>query len=115
MNLVIHFLLKPGKVRELESQKARESLETLLKKFGGNPEEVSQFCRILRGKSLFAKSKLTNVTKSREVGGAGVVQKSIYIKTPSVWSFSGIANTQERRQDVPCMSSTRLLSLPNLI
>ena len=41
MNLVIHFWLKSGKHRELESQKARESQGTLLKKLGGNPEEVS--------------------------------------------------------------------------
>ena len=41
MNLVIHFWLKSGKVRELESQKAGESQGILLKKFGGNSEEVS--------------------------------------------------------------------------
>ena len=36
------FLTKfSGKVRELESQKARKSLETLLKKLVGNPEGVS--------------------------------------------------------------------------
>ena len=40
MNLVIHFWLKSGKVRELESQKARESQGTLLKKLSGNTEEV---------------------------------------------------------------------------
>ena len=45
------------------------------------------------------------------------VQKSVYIQTPSVWSFSGIVHTQERRQGVPCMSSTRLSrsGLPSLI
>ena len=41
MNLVIHFWLKSGKVRELESQKIRERQGTLLKKLEGNPEEVS--------------------------------------------------------------------------
>ena len=41
MNLVIYFWIKSGKVRQLESQRARESQATLLKKLGGNPEEVS--------------------------------------------------------------------------
>ena len=41
MNVVIHFWLKSGKVRELESQKVREIQGTLLKKLGENPEGVS--------------------------------------------------------------------------
>ena len=36
-----HFWLKSGKVRELESQKVRESQGTLLKKLGGNPDSVN--------------------------------------------------------------------------
>ena len=41
MNPVTHFWLKSGKVRELESQKVRESQGTLLKKLGGNPDSVN--------------------------------------------------------------------------
>ena len=41
MNPVTHFWLKPGKVRELEFQKDRESQGTLLKKLGGNPVIVT--------------------------------------------------------------------------
>ena len=37
MNPLIHFWLKSGKFRELESQKVRESHGTLVKKLGGNP------------------------------------------------------------------------------
>ena len=44
MNPITHFWLKSGKVRELESQKVRESQGTLLKKLGGNPE-TSHFRR----------------------------------------------------------------------
>ena len=94
-----------AKVRKLESQKARESQRTLLKKLGGNPIEVSQFGRIHSRKSLFAKSKFWGFRK-------------VYLsKPPSVWSFSGITHTPERRQGVPCMSSTRLSrsGLPSLI
>ena len=60
----------------------------------------------------FAKSKLTNLKTS-----GGFFQKSIYIQTHSVWSFSDIVHTQERRQGVPCMSSNRLSrsGLPSLI
>ena len=36
MNSVVHFWLESGKVRELESQKVRESQETLLKKLAGS-------------------------------------------------------------------------------
>ena len=35
------FLAKVREIRELGSQKARESQGTLIKKVGGNPEEVS--------------------------------------------------------------------------
>ena len=41
MNLVIHFWLKSGKFRELESEEARETERIFAKKLGGNPEEVS--------------------------------------------------------------------------
>ena len=72
---------------------------------------VTQFCRIHSGKILFSKSKLTNLKNSERF-----FQKSIYIFKP-LWSFSGIAHTQQRRQGVPCMSSTRLSrsGLPSLI
>ena len=81
---------------------------------GGNPEEVSQFGRIRSRKSLFAKSKLANLKNSGGEGGGS--EKYIY-SNPSVWSFSGITHTQERRLPVPCMSSTWLsrLGLPSLI
>ena len=72
---------------------------------------VTQFCRIRCRKSLFAKSKLTNLKNSGgEEDGEGVrgVHKSIHIHTPSVCSLSGIAHSQEMRQGAPCMSSTRL-------
>ena len=87
MNLVIHFWLKSGKVRELESQKVRERQGTSLKKLEGNPEEVSHNFAEFSVKSLFCKSKLTNLKNSR-----GRVQKSICILKP-LWSFSGIAHT----------------------
>ena len=94
MNLVIHFRLKSGKVNELESQKARESQGTLLKKLGGNPEEVSHNFAESAVVKACLKSKLTTLKNGR--GGRGVgVQKSIYIQTPSVWSFPGINHTQE--------------------
>ena len=95
MNLVIHFWLKSGKVRELESQKVRESEGTLLKKLEGNPEEVSHNFSEFIVKSLFCKSKLTNLKNSGGVGGGGggsEIQKSICILKP-FWSFSGIAHT----------------------
>ena len=63
---------------------------------------VTQFCRIHSGKILFSKSKLTNVKHSGDF-----FEKSIYILKP-LWRFSGITHTQQRRQRVPCMSSTRL-------
>ena len=92
MNLIIHSWLNSGKVRELESQKARESQGTLLKKIGWKPwRSVRQFSRICSRKSFFAKSKIDKSRKLR--GGRGRVQKNIYIQTPSVWSFSGIAHT----------------------
>ena len=83
---------------------------------------ITQFCRILSRKSLFAKSKLTNL-KNTGVGGEGGgvggrrFRKVCISKTPYVWRFSSIAHTQERRQGVPCMSSTRLSrsGLPSLI
>ena len=63
MNLVIHFWLKSGKVKGLESQKARESQETLLKKLGGNPEEVlHNFAEFAVVKACL-KSKLTILKK----------------------------------------------------
>ena len=71
LNLVIHFWLKSGKVRELESQKARESQGILLKRIAGKPWRiVTKFCRILSRKSLFAKSKLTNLKDSGGVVGS---------------------------------------------
>ena len=47
---------------------------------------ITQFCRILSRKSLFAKSKLTNL-KNTGVGGGGGgggegVQESMYIQNP---------------------------------
>ena len=75
MNLVIQFWLKSGKVRELESQKVRESQGTLLKKLEGNSEEVSHnFCRIHSVKSLFC--------KTLEGGGGGGSEKYMYPQTP---------------------------------
>ena len=82
------------------------------KKTGWKPwSSVKQFCRLRSRKSLFAKSKLTNL---KFWGG---FHKSIYIQTPSVWSLSSLAHTQERRQGVPWMSSIRLSrsGLPSLI
>ena len=70
MNLVIHFWLKSGKVRELEFQKVRESQGTLLKKLEGNPEEVSHNFAEFSVKSLFCKSKLTNLKNSGGGGGS---------------------------------------------
>ena len=112
------FLAKVWESQGTWVQKARENQGTFLKKLGGNP--VTQFCIIRSHKSLKAclKSKLTNLKNWRGVeGGWWGLQKSIYIETPSVWSFSGITHTRERRQGVPCMSSTRLTrsGLPSLI
>ena len=110
-----------AKVRESQGTwvpKARKSQGTLLKKIGWKPwMGITQFCRILSRKSLFAKSKLTNL-KNTGVGRGGRRFRKVCIsKTPYVWRFSSIAHTQERRQGVPCMSSTRLSrsGLPSLI
>ena len=76
MNLVIHLWLKSGKFRELESQKARESHGILLERIGQKPwRSATQFCRICSRKSLFVKSKLTNLKNS---GGAGGSEKYTY-------------------------------------
>ena len=110
-----------AKVRESQGTwvpKARKSQGTLLKKIGWKPwMGITEFCRILSRKSLFAKSKLTNLKNSRGGGGGSRFRKVCISKTPYVWSFSSIAHTQERRQRVPCMSSTRLSrsGLPSLI
>ena len=71
MNVVIHFWLKPGKDRELESQKAGESQGTLSRKIGWKSwGSVTQFWRTLKGESLFSKSKLKN-PKNLKVAGEG--------------------------------------------
>ena len=63
-----------AKVRESQGTwvpKARKSQGTLLKKIGWKPwMGITQFCRILSRKSLFAKSKLTNLKNSRGVVGS---------------------------------------------
>ena len=104
-----------AKVRESQGTwvpKSQVESGNFAKKLGLKPWwGVTQFCRIHRGKILFSKSKLTNLKNSERF-----FQKSIYIFKP-LWSFSGIAHTQQRRQGVPCMSSTRLSrsGLPSLI
>ena len=61
-----------GKDRELESQKAGESQGTLSKKIGWKSwRSVTQFWRILKGESLFSKSKLKNLKNLKVAGGAG--------------------------------------------
>ena len=76
MNLVIYLWLKSGIVRELESEKPRDSQGILLKKIGQKPRRnVTQFCRIRSRKRLFAKSKMTNLKNS---GGAGSSEKYTY-------------------------------------
>ena len=104
-----------AKVRESQGTwvpKSQGESGNFAKKLGLKPWwGVTQFCRIHRGKILFSKSKLTNLKNSERF-----FQKSIYIFKP-LWSFSGIAHTQQRRQGVTCMSSTRLSrsGLPSLI
>ena len=73
MNLVIRFWLKSEKIRELESQKARECQGTLLKKLGGNPEGVSHnFAEF-----AVVKACLLRVTNLKNFGG-GFSEKYIY-------------------------------------
>ena len=90
MNLVIHFWLKSGKVNELESQKARESQGTLLKKLGGNPEEVSHNLAEFAVVKAFLKSKFTTLKNWGRRGS----EKYIY-PNPLCLEFSGITHTQE--------------------
>ena len=105
-----------AKVRESQGTwvpKSQGESGNFAKKLGLKPWwGVTQFCSIHRGKILFSKSKLTNLKNSERF-----FQKSVYILKPSMWSFSGIAHTQQRRQGVSCMSSTRLSrsGLPSLI
>ena len=90
MKILIHFWLKSGKVRELESQKVRESLGTALTKNGWKTwRGVTQFWRNCRAESLFAKSKVTNLKDSRVF-----LQKSIHIlKTPCLEFFWNSSNS----------------------
>ena len=107
------FLAKVRKRQETWVPKSQGESGNFAKKIGLIPwKGVTQFCRIYGGKILFSKSKLTNLKNS-----GGFFQKRIYILKPPVWSFSGIAHTQQKRQRVPCMSSTRLSrsGLPSLI
>ena len=88
MNLVIHFWLKSGKARELESQRARgESVNFAKKSWVENLKWYHTTLQNSSGKSLFTKSKLRNLESSGEF-----FQKSICILKP-LWSFSGIAHT----------------------
>ena len=48
---------------------------------------ITQFCRILSRKSLFAKSKLTNLKNSREGEGGGGSGKYVYPKPPMFGVF----------------------------
>ena len=83
MNLEIHFWLKSEKVKELESQKARESQGTLLKKLGRNPEGVSQnFAEFTVVKSCFLRVNMENLKNHGRF-----FTESIYILKPLCLEF----------------------------
>ena len=106
-----------AKVRESQGTwvpKSQGESGNVTKEIGLKPwRGVMQFCRIHSGKILFSESKFTNIKKL-----LGFFFSKVYISSnPSVWNFSGIVHTQQRRQGVPCMSFTRLSrsGLPSLI
>ena len=112
------FLAEVRESQETWVPKSQGESRNFAKKIKWKPWRfVTQFCRICSRKSLFANSKLTNLKHSGRGRRGGGVLKIIYIQTPCVWSFSGIAHTQEKKKGVTCMSSNRLSrsGLPSLI
>ena len=77
-----------AKVRESQGTwvpKSQGKSGNFAKKIGWKPwRGVTQFCRICNGKSLFAKSKLTNLKNSVGVGGS---EKYIYSNPPCLEFF----------------------------
>ena len=113
MNLEIHFWLKSEKVKELESQKARESQGTLLKKLGRNPEGVSQnFAEFTVVKSCFLRVNMENLKNHGRF-----FTESIYILKPLCLEFLSYSPYPAKEAGSALNVLTRLSrsGLPSLI
>ena len=112
LNLELEKLCEPcnlflAKVRESQGTwvpKSQGESGNFAKKTALKPwRDVRQFCRMHRGKILFSKSNC----QIWKIPG-GLFRKAYISSNLYVWSFSGIAHTQQRRHGVSYVSSNRL-------